>query len=112
MHRRRILHLQAGTGNSWDWGSATCTDRSYILEALPATGATTTVTAIKLNVRSGPSLAHGIMGWLYKDQQIQLVGRNSTGTWLKVNMAPGFDGWVSAAYITANYAIASLLVVD
>jgi len=103
------------------WVSARYIGSSFMLEALPITGgavpnpipgATGTVTAIKLNVRSGPSLAHGIMGWVYNDQQVQLVGRNNARTWLKVTLAPGFDGWASAAYITTNYPIVSLPVVD
>ncbi len=103
------------------WVSARYIGSSFMLEVLPITGgavpnpipgATGTVTAIKLNVRSGPSLAHGIMGWVYNDQQVQLVGRNSASTWLKITLAPGFDGWVSAAFITANYPITSLPVVD
>lgn len=108
-------------GAKQGWVSARYVSSSFMLEALPITGgavpnpipgATGTVTAIKLNVRSGPSLAHGIMGWVYKDQQVQLVGRNSARTWLKVTLAPGFDGWASAAYIATNYPIAALPVVD
>jgi len=103
------------------WVSARYISSSFMLEALPITGgavpnpipgATGTVTAIKLNVRSGPSIVYGIMGWVYRDQQVQLVGRNSTRTWLKITLAPGFDGWVSAAYIAANYPIADLPVVE
>lgn len=70
------------------------------------------VTAYKLNVRSGPSLHYGIMGWVYRGQQVRLLGRNHAATWLKVEAAPGFQGWVYAYYIRSNVPITDLPVVQ
>ena len=107
-------------GGSLGWVSARYIGSSFMLEVLPITGGAVpnplpggaaTVTAVKLNVRSGPSARYGIMAWVYRNQQVQLVGRNSARRWLKVTVAPGMDGWVSAAYITSNYPIVNLPVV-
>lgn len=68
----------------------------------PTTGAYGFVTAYKLNVRSGPSLYYPVMGWLYRGEQVRLVGRNSAGTWFKVEAAYNFRGWVNAYYVRSN----------
>jgi uncharacterized protein YraI len=108
-------------GGSQGWASAHYIGSPYMLEALPITGgavpnpqpgATATVTTDKLNVRSGPSTAYGIMAWVYMGQQVQMVGRNNARTWLKIAVGHGLEGWVSAAYITTNYPIADLPVVE
>lgn len=69
------------------------------------------VWAHKLNVRSGPGLHYGILGWLYRGQQVRLLGRNQAGTWLKMEAAPGFQGWVYAYYIRGTFRIMDLPVV-
>ena len=108
-------------GGSQGWVSARYIVSSYMLEALPISGgdvpnplpgAAATVTAYKLNVRSGPSTMYGIKGWVYMGQQVRMLGRNNAGTWLKVVSGNGLEGWVSAAYITTNYPIADLPAVD
>jgi N-acetylmuramoyl-L-alanine amidase len=78
---------------------------------LPVPGATGYVTAGKLNVRSGPGLDYGIMGWLYRDQQVRLEGRNEAGTWLKVELATDHQGWVYAYYVRSDVPIPSLPVI-
>ncbi|UCC87113.1 MAG: SH3 domain-containing protein [Anaerolineales bacterium] len=77
----------------------------------PPPDLTGTVTASKLNIRSGPSLYYGIMGWVYRGQQVQLLGRDTAGMWLKVEVAPGLRGWVHAYYLRTSVAIADLPVI-
>jgi hypothetical protein len=78
----------------------------------PPPDPTGTVTAYKLNVRSGPGLHYGIMGWVYRGQQVRLLGRNRAGTWLKVEVAPGFRGWAHTKYLRTNVPIPNLPVVQ
>jgi len=66
------------------------------------------VRVYKLNVRSGPGLNYGIMGWVYRDQPVTLLGRDRTSMWLKVEATPGFEGWVYAYYIRSNVPITAL----
>lgn len=56
----------------------------------------------KLNVRSGPGMHYGIMGWLYRYQRVRLLDRSHDGRWLKVEIAPNYQGWVYARYIQSN----------
>jgi hypothetical protein len=69
------------------------------------------VTVYRLNVRSGPGLNYPIMGGLWRGQQVRLLGRNGAATWLKMEAAPNFQGWVYAYYIYTNFPIAELPVI-
>jgi uncharacterized protein YraI len=60
------------------------------------------VAVSKLNVRSGPGMHYGILGWLYRYQRVRLLDRSYDGRWLNVEMAPGYQGWVYARYIQSN----------
>jgi len=53
----------------------------------------------KLNVRSGPGTHYGIMGWVYRYQRVRVLDRSYDGKWLKVEIAPNYQGWVYARYI-------------
>ncbi len=80
----------------------------------PTTGATATIATGALNVRSGPSLAYSPITAVYQGNVVSLIGRNAEGTWAKIRLANGTEGWVNAAstYITPNVAISSLPVVS
>lgn len=61
----------------------------------------------RLNIRSGPSEAHyKIIGKLSKGESAAAVGRNASGTWIKLG-----DAWVSAKFITTDDDLMSLPVV-
>jgi hypothetical protein len=70
------------------------------------------VAAYKLNVRSGPGLGYPVLGWFYRGEQVRLLGRNSAGTWLKVEAPYNFRGWVSGRYIWSNVPIPDLPVIQ
>ena len=71
-----------------------------------------TVTANLLNIRSGPSTGNSVIGTLTNNEQVQLFGRNSAGTWLKMRTRAGSQGWVYAYYIRTNISIFDLPVVQ
>lgn len=68
----------------------------------PFPGRTRYVTVPKLNVRSGPGLHFGILGWLYRGQRVQVLGQSYDGRWLHVEIAPAFQGWVYARYVQSD----------
>jgi uncharacterized protein YraI len=68
----------------------------------PLPGKTRYVTVPKLNVRSGPGLNYGILGWLYRGQRVQVLDHSYDGRWLKAEIKPGFQGWVYARYVQSN----------
>ncbi len=56
------------------------------------------VTASALNVRSGASTSHSVVGMLYKNDTVKLL--SSSNGWYKVELSNGKTGWVSGQYIT------------
>ncbi len=57
-----------------------------------------------VNVRSGPSTAHSILGVLLFGQQAPIIGRNIDATWWQIKF-PGAaqgNGWVSAQFVQAE----------
>ena len=54
----------------------------------------------KLNVRSGPSTSHDIIGTFIKDDDISLVSIKNG--WYKIEMEDGKTGWTNGQYITLD----------
>ena len=51
-----------------------------------------------VNLRSSPSRAGAVLGLLPQGAQADILGRNSTGTWIQVNYN-GTIAWVSASFV-------------
>jgi uncharacterized protein YraI len=103
------------------WSYAPFLQTSYNLASLPVwsppdsggtpSGATATVVnAYHLNVRSGPGVSFTPIMTLPRGTVVQLVGRNSSSTWLKIRMPSGTQGWSNAYYLQTTYTISSLPV--
>ena len=89
-----------------------------VISNLPVTGdadpATTAPTAVintgRLNVRSGPDPYASVLKTVDKGATVNLLGRNSSGTWAQVRTADGTTGWVKASYLKPSVAISTLAV--
>ena len=58
------------------------------------------VTAVTLNVRSGPGTDYDDIGNLYKDEVVRALDYAENDTWIKiVRSSDGLTGWSSAAYL-------------
>jgi uncharacterized protein YraI len=106
---------------SQGWASASYLATSYPLASLPvqlegtvgqppATTATGTVNTYHLNVRFGPGVGYGVMAILSRGQVVGLSQRNAAGTWVKVNLANGQQGWVNASFLSTSTAVSNLPV--
>lgn len=73
-------------------------------------GATATINTGALNVRSGPGVAFGKVAVVYNGQTVNLLGRNADGSWVKIKLYNGVEGWVNATLVTPSVAISSLAV--
>ncbi|MFZ0549026.1 MAG: PA14 domain-containing protein [Candidatus Promineifilaceae bacterium] len=74
-------------------------------------GATATVYgAYHLNVRTGPGVSYVPIMTIPRGTVVQLIGRNSASSWLKIQLPSGTQGWVSASYMQTTYPISSLPV--
>lgn len=69
----------------------------------PPTNNTTTAAVIHayhLNVRSGPGTNNNVVAVINIGQVVTLTGEtNSNGTWVKIILANGVQGWVNAYYL-------------
>lgn len=70
------------------------------------------VTTGALNVRSGPSPTFQSLTVVYQGNQMTLIGKNSSGTWLKVKTVSNVEGWVNGSYVQTSVPVSSLPVVD
>lgn len=90
----------------------------YILTAYPITslpiegglpsGGNAVVNTGALNVRSGPGIGFGVVTSLYNGTNLTLIARNWDGSWVKVVIANGTQGWVNSRLISTTISIFSL----
>jgi len=67
------------------------------------------VTTDALNVRSGPSTAFPVLTTIYNSEQMTVLGRNGSNTWLNVRLADGTEGWVTRT-LTSYTAVATNVI--
>jgi N-acetylmuramoyl-L-alanine amidase len=63
------------------------------------TPGTAVVTAGALNVRVGPGSYYPIITMVYEGDYVTVIGRTATGSWFKVRLSDGIEGWLSSAYV-------------
>jgi len=56
---------------------------------------------VNLNIRSGPGISYGVVGWLPAGMSAQVIGRNAESTWWQIRTNT-VTGWVSAPYTTLS----------
>ncbi len=74
---------------------------------------TLTVAAPALNVRSGPGIANGSIGFVLAGEVLDIVSYDAATDWWQVRLSDGRTGWISggAEYVTvANSTLSSDLV--
>ena len=62
----------------------------------PAGMAVGAVNTGQLNIRSGPGAGYSVLSSVYYGHVVQLLGRNTSSTWLKVRLFDGQEGWANA----------------
>jgi Tol biopolymer transport system component len=81
------------------------------LMGLVLSGVEGRVTAYGLNVRTGPGTAYPIIGGLSLGDSVEVVGKNTAGTWLQIAYS-GQEAWISAAYVDLTGSLATVPVVS
>lgn len=80
------------------------------LEVSAQVGSAAAVNTGKLNIRTGPGVIFAIIGKLSYNEQITLIGKASSGTWVQINTVGGTVGWVNSIHLR-TYADYNLLPV-
>ena len=108
------VKVRLGSGHE-GWVNASLIQSSVAISSLGVIGVdtavvpTATVATYALNVRSGPGASYTIVAYLSQWQTAKMVGRNSAGSWVQIQLSNG-TGWIHAAYIQTNVAISTLPV--
>jgi uncharacterized protein YraI len=77
---------------------------------IPGQG-TATITAYRLNVRSGPGIGNPIITVASRGQLFPLAGyRDASASWVMITLPNGTTGWIHAGYIQTNIPVTSLVV--
>jgi uncharacterized protein YgiM (DUF1202 family) len=63
-----------------------------------------------VNVRTGPGVGYKIITALPRGTIVDLLGRNSSTAWAKVQLSSGVTGWMNAFYLSSVTPINSLSV--
>jgi uncharacterized protein YraI len=71
-----------------------------------------TVDAASVNLRSGPGTGYSVMNYGFRNEQYQVGGQNTDGSWLVVATSDGGSAWVSRETGTLANACDNLAVYD
>jgi CRP-like cAMP-binding protein/uncharacterized protein YgiM (DUF1202 family) len=61
-----------------------------------------------LRMRSGPGTNYEVLLLLAEGQEVNVLGRDEAGEWLKINLDSGEEGWVTAEFIDVGVAVEAL----
>lgn len=103
-------------GSIVGWVRSTYVTANVAISSLPVvvqgTGASGSVHAFFLNVRSGPGVGFPEIGVLGRDDGVIILGRNFDGSWLNITLPNGTSGWVNRGFIRTSVDVSTLPVTD
>ena len=70
------------------------------------------VNVSSLNLRTGPHVSYTAVAYLMDGEEVRLVGRNRTATWVQIELYNGYRGWVNARYLQTTVNVGALPVAD
>jgi uncharacterized protein YraI len=88
---------------------------AVLLAALPALaqdGYTASVNTGAVNVRSGPSMSYGSLTSLPFGFGVNVIARNTAGSWVLVSLTNGVSGWINVNYLYIPFRVFDLPVSD
>ena len=65
-----------------------------------------------LRMRSGPGTDYEVLTFLAEGQEVNVLGRDETGEWLKISLDSGEEGWVAAEFVDVDVAVEALPIVS
>lgn len=103
------------SGGTQGWVNARYVQTAYPISSLPiqfgaSDSYTGTVVSYGLNMRTGPNASYPRITALSRGTGFRLLARDATGTWVKIQLFDGRQGWVHSGYITTTVAISVLPV--
>jgi len=65
-----------------------------------------------LRMRSGPGTDYEVLDRLTEGQEIDVMGRDETGEWLRISLDSGEEGWVAAEFVDVGVPVEALPMVS
>jgi len=65
-----------------------------------------------LRMRSGPGTTYEVLTSLAEGQEVDVLGRDETGEWLKISLDSGEEGWVAAEFVDVGVDVEALPIVS
>jgi CRP-like cAMP-binding protein/uncharacterized protein YraI len=65
-----------------------------------------------LRMRSGPGTNYEVLVLLAEDQEVDVLGRDEMGEWLKISLDSGEEGWVATEFVDIGVAVEALPIVS
>jgi len=65
-----------------------------------------------LRMRSGPGTDYEVLTFLAEGQEVNVLGRDETGEWLKISLDSGEEGWVAAEFVDVDVSVETLPIVS
>ncbi|MCA9955776.1 MAG: SH3 domain-containing protein [Anaerolineales bacterium] len=78
----------------------------------PTSGSGIVYNAYYVNLRSGPGVSYPVITAVAAGSNVTLIGRNGSSTWIKMRLANGTVGWMSASYVSNSASFPSLPVLS
>jgi uncharacterized protein YraI len=78
----------------------------------PASACAVTVNTASVNLRSGPGTGYSVLDYGFRNDQLQVGGRNADGSWLVVGTLDGGSAWMSSETGSLNEDCSALTVYD
>ncbi|MCA9971080.1 MAG: SH3 domain-containing protein [Anaerolineales bacterium] len=97
------------------WINAAYAQLSVAASSLPVVAGppaleTAVVNTGAANVRGGPGLGYAPVAVVYRGQVVNLLGRNGDGSWVKVQLVNGQQGWINTSLLQLSVGVGSLSV--
>ena len=64
-----------------------------------------------LRMRSGPGTDFEVLVLLAEGQEVNVLGRDEAGEWLKISLGSGEEGWVTAEFVDVGVAVEALPII-
>jgi uncharacterized protein YraI len=78
----------------------------------PTQEAKAVVNVASVNFRAGPGQVYNKISYLYKNDELDILGRTLDGQWLEVVTKDGVKGWLSITVVNINVSIDSIPIQD
>ena len=78
----------------------------------PTPEARAVVNVASVNFRAGPGQVYNRISYLYKNDELDVIGRTFDGQWLEVVTKDGVKGWISITVVDLNVPIDSIPIQD